>query len=109
NREVSEAPWPEINLSKAIWTIDQARFKSNVEHTVPLTDGALALLNGLPRFTRGDHVFSTTFGEKPTVISDKIKNQIDRRLAEILGRELQPWVIHDLRRVVRCDLSTLRI
>jgi integrase len=109
HREVSEAPWSEINLSKAIWTIDQARFKSNVEHTVPLTDGALALLNGLPRFTRGDHVFSTTFGEKPTVISDKIKNQIDRRMTEILGRELRPWKVHDLRRTARSHLSALKI
>jgi integrase len=109
HREVSEAPWSEMNLGKAIWTIDQARFKSNAEHVVPLTDDALALLNGLPRFRRGDHVFSTTFGEKPTVISDKIKNQIDRRMTEILGRELRPWKVHDLRRTARSHLSALKI
>src|SRR5262249_24676289 len=79
------------------------------EHVIPLTDDALALLDGLPRFKRGEYVFSTTFGEKPTVISDKIKNQIDRGVAEILDRELQPWVLHDLRRVVRSHLSALRI
>jgi len=109
HREVSEAPWSEMNLGKAIWTIDQARFKSNAEHVVPLTDDALALLNGLPRFRRGDHVFSTTFGEKPTMISDKIKNQIDRRMTEILGRELRPWKVHDLRRTARSHLSALKI
>src|SRR5262249_47788650 len=109
HREVSEAPWSEIDLGKAMWTIDQARFKSDIEHSVSLTDDALALLSGLPRFKRGEHVFSTTFGEKPTAISNKIKNQIDGRMAEILGRELQPWVLHDLRRVVRSHLSALRI
>jgi Arm domain-containing DNA-binding protein/integrase-like protein len=109
HHEVSEAPWGEFNLNKGLWTIDQRRFKSNAEHVIPLTDDALALLDGLPRFKRGEYVFSTTFGEKPTVISDKIKNQIDRRMAEILDRESQPWVLHDLRRVVRSHLSALRI
>jgi integrase len=121
HREVSEAPWSEIDLSKAIWTIDQARFKSNAEHIVPLTSDLLALLNGLPRFKRGDHVFSTTFGEKPTMITDKVKDRLETLMLQVLQeaakarREnpskivLKPWVIHDLRRTVRSHLSALRI
>jgi hypothetical protein len=45
----------------------------------------------------------------PTSITGKIKTRIDRRLAEILGREVQPWVIHDLRRTVRSHLSALQV
>jgi len=121
HREVSEAPWSEFDLAKKTWTIDQARFKSNVEHVVPLTDDVLALLEGLPRFKRGEHVFSTTWGEKPTMIGDKIKTRLDALMLQALREAakaraedapkvaLKPWVIHDLRRTVRSHLSALRI
>jgi integrase len=109
HREVSEAPWSEFDLVKKTWTIDQARFKSNVEHVVPLTDEVLALLEGLPRFKRGDHVFSNTWGEKPTMITDKIKTQFDTLMREALSVKLKPWVIHDVRRTVRSHLSALKI
>jgi integrase len=109
HREVSEAPWSEFDLVKKTWTIDQARFKSSVEHVVPLTDDALALLDGLPRFKRGEHVFSTTFGEKPTMLTDKIKGKIDALMARELGAKPKPWVVHDLRRTVRSHLAALRI
>jgi hypothetical protein len=109
HREASEAPWAEFDLTKKTWTIDQARFKSNVEHTVPLTDDVLTLLSGLPRFKRGDRVFSTTFGEKPTMITDKIKRQIDAMMAQELGTKPKPWRVHDLRRTMRSHLAALQI
>ncbi|PWT84411.1 MAG: integrase [Proteobacteria bacterium] len=109
HREVSEAPWTEFDLTKKTWTIDQARFKSSVEHIVPLTDDVRTLLEELPRFKRGNHVFSTTFGEKPTMITDKIKKKIDALMARELGAKPKPWVVHDLRRTVRSHLAALRI
>ena len=109
HREVSEAPWSEIDLAKRAWTIGQGRFKSAVEHVVPLTSDMVALLEGLPRFKRGSHVFSTTSGEKPTMITDKIKQKIDDLMAQKLGAKPKPWVIHDLRRTVRSHLAALRI
>jgi len=69
----------------------------------------VALLEGLPRFKRGSHVFSTTSGEKPTMITDKIKQKIDDLMAQKLGAKPKPWVIHDLRRTVRSHLAALRI
>jgi integrase len=109
HREVSEAPWAEFDLDKKAWTIHQERFKSNTEHVVPLTNDMLALLNGLPRFRRGNYVFSTTWGEKPTMIGDKVKQRIDSLMAQDLGAEPKPWRIHDLRRTVRSHLSALQI
>ena len=109
HREVSEAPWSEFDLGKRTWTIGQDRFKSAVEHTVPLTSDVVALLDGLPRFNPGEHVFSTTAGEKPTVITDKIKKNIDTLMAQEMGAKPKPWVIHDLRRTVRSHLAALRI
>lgn len=109
HREVSEAPWSEFDLPKRTWTIDQARFKSSVEHVVPLTTDAMSLLDGLPRFKGGDYMFSTTAGKKPTVITDKIKDKIDTLMAQEMGAKPKAWVIHDLRRTVRSHLAALRI
>ena len=43
--EVLEAPWGEINLDAAIWTIPPERMKAKREHRVPLSEPALALLH----------------------------------------------------------------
>jgi integrase len=109
HHEVSGASWAEFDLQNGLWTISEERFKSELPHAVPLTQPVLDLLARAPRFQSGNHVFSTTFGRLPTCISGKLKTEIDRRMAAILGRELQSWKIHDLRRVVRSHLSALRV
>ena len=119
HHEVSEAPWSEFDLTKGIWTISQERFKSDAVHQVPLTDDVLALLRELPRFKHGVHLFSTTFGVRPTRINEKKKAKIDARMLRTLKAmartrgedpaELRPWIIHDLRRTLRTHLSAIRI
>ena len=121
HEEVAGMRWREIDMQARVWTIAQERFKSGAEHRVPLTDDMVALLDGVPRFRGGDHVFSTTFGRKSTRIHDKIKHKLDRRMLRMLrwlarrrgdaakGVELRPWVIHDLRRVLRSGLAAARI
>jgi integrase len=121
HREVADARWGEFDLAQKVWTVPPERFKSDSVHQVPLSEGVCALLATLPRFRTGDHLFSTTFGEKPTVISDKIKRELDARMLRTLRAmawmrgddprriELKPWVIHDLRRTVRTHLAALRV
>jgi hypothetical protein len=53
----------------------------------------------VPRFNSGDHVFSTTFGKSPVRGFSALK----RRLPALDGE----WVIHDIRRSVRTNLSAL--
>ncbi len=45
--EVIEARWPEIDLEAGVWTVPPARMKSGLEHRVPLSDPAMALLRKL--------------------------------------------------------------
>jgi integrase len=90
-------------------------------HVVPLTDGMLEVLATIPRFKQGDHVFSTTFGEKPAWVGAKIKKRLDglmleelRSLAEERGDDpekirVDRWTNHDLRRTLRSGLSALRV
>jgi integrase len=107
--EASDGRWREIDLTKKVWTIPPERFKSNATHTVPLTDEVIDILESLPRFVGGDHVFSTTGGAKPINGFSKAKSRLDGLIAEKLGAEPPPFVIHDLRRTVRTRLSSLRI
>jgi integrase len=104
--EVSGARWPEFALDKKVWLVPPERFKSNATHLLPLSDQAIAILNDLPRFTKGDHLFSTTFGEKPVAGFSKAKTRLD---ALMTARLSAPWVTHDIRRTVRTKLASLRV
>jgi integrase len=107
--EVAGAPWSEFDLKVQQWVIPPARMKSAAAHSVPLTGEAIEILEGLPEFERGDFLFSTTFGEKPVNGFSKAKDRVDRLMRQGLGQELQPWVIHDIRRTVRTHLSSLPV
>ena len=108
--EVADAVWSEFDLAKGIWTIPAARMKGKNgkarPHSVPLTADILAILRSLPRFNRGEHLFSATNGETSVWITDKVKRRLDAAMTEKLGR-LPPWVNHDLRRTLRSRLSEL--
>ena len=122
--EVADAIWSEFDLPNERWTISAVRMKGKNgnarPHVVPLTDGILEVLATIPRFTQGDHVFSTTFGEKPAW-GAKIKKRLDelmleelRSLAEERGDDpgkirVDRWTNHDLRRTLRSGLSALRV
>jgi len=45
--EVLQARWTEIDLTESVWTIPGSRMKAGREHRVPLSDPALAVLQGL--------------------------------------------------------------
>jgi integrase len=123
--EVADAAWSEFDLAKGIWTIPAARMKGKNgkarPHSVPLTADILAILAGLPRFERGEYLFSVKHGLQPVWTSDKIKQRLDARmlrtiraLARQRGEDpakvnLPPWVNHDLRRTLRSRLSELRV
>lgn len=117
--EVAEARWREFDLDKKLWSIPIARMKGKAAHVVPLTDDVIAILRSLPRFARGDYLFSTRFGASPTNGFSKYKARLDRRMLlswRALGRiagvdrnTLKPYVLHDIRRTMRTHLSALPV
>lgn len=119
--EVGEARWREFDLRSRVWTVPPERFKSDASHRVPVTDGVMAILDTMPRFEKGDHLFSTTFGAKPVSGFSKAKARLDRlmlrylqALARARGEDpkkvtLEPFVLHDVRRTVRTRLSGLKV
>ena len=47
--EVIDARWSEIDLVAKVWTVPRERMKGHREHRVPLSDGVIEILEGLPR------------------------------------------------------------
>jgi integrase len=107
--EVAEARWREFDLIQKLWSIPPERMKGAAAHEVPLTDEAVAVLAALPRFKKGDYLFSTTYGARPVNGFSKAKVRLDRAMTAALGGEVDPFVIHDIRRTMRTGLSALPI
>ena len=102
-------------LEDDLWTIPGARYKTKLDHVVPLTKAALALIGGKPAGTNGNSwfVFSTTHGAKPFSGFSKAKVELDKAIADIrtkAGRApMPPWVLHDLRRTARSLMSRAKV
>jgi integrase len=126
-RQRGDAPidWSRFDQQRLTWTIPASRMKGRNgkarAHVVPLTIDMLRILEGLPIFVSGgDFLFSRNAGRRPAVMSTEIKDDLDARMLRTLramarqrgddpGVKLEPWVQHDLRRVVRSGLSRLKI
>ena len=63
--EVLGARWSEIDLEARIWRVPKERMKAGKEHTVPLSDAALALLRKLAAIRQGEYVFPGQSGDPP--------------------------------------------
>jgi integrase len=55
--EVLRARWSEIDLRTKTWTIPAERMKAGKDHRVPLSDGALRVLEAMARVRQGEFVF----------------------------------------------------
>jgi integrase len=101
--EVAGMRWSEINREGATWIIPPERSKSRREHLVPLGSIALAILEALPTWDGGDHVFSTRGGRTPVSGFGKAKSVVDDA-SGVTG-----WRLHDLRRTCRTRLAALGV
>jgi integrase len=102
--EIAGARWGEVDFDAGLMTIPASRMKGKAAHTVPLTPTAVEILRSLPRFVRGDYMFSGQTGDRPFSGFSKAKTRLDRSIGTIT-----PFTLHDLRRTVRTRLSELGI
>jgi integrase len=89
-----------------VWVIPARRQKSNVEHAVPLSPLAVEIINSLPN--RGGTVFALEGGGPMSGFSSR-KAWFDNIVAADGDGAMEPWALHDIRRVVRSGMSALRI
>ncbi len=119
-REVSNAPWNEIDREVGEWLIPEERSKSGRPHLVPLSDEACALLDGLahgrenphgPIFTTDGKVGIAGFSKMKEALDAEIELLLDAhpKICELLGGSFAPWVVHDLRRSLATGCQGLKV
>lgn len=113
--DIARASWSEIDFDKKTLTVPAARFKSDRDHVLPLTDDVVTILEGVKRWKNCPWVFSLD-GKVPATIGHKVKGRLDEKMLAVLREtpgnddaEIAPWVNHDLRRTVRTRLSELDV
>jgi integrase len=87
--EIGSLRWAELTADCIV--LPASRTKNHTPHSLPLTPAALALLP--PR--RGAFVFGLRGGFSEWSVA---KARLDERIAEIEGKAIAPWRLHDLRR-----------
>ncbi|WP_100635916.1 tyrosine-type recombinase/integrase [Marinomonas sp. ef1] len=75
--EVRGATWNEIDLENKIWIVPAERMKARKEHRVPLSSGALKILDELPRVAGGNLVFP---GQQGKQMSDMTLTAVLKRM-----------------------------
>ena len=75
--ELRGALWSEIDVQAGLWHIPAARMKADRDHRIPLSAGAITLLESLPRFGGTDLVFPSS---KNTMLSDMTLSAVMRRM-----------------------------
>jgi integrase len=68
--EARAARWNEIDLAAKVWTIPAKKMKAKVEHRVPLSDTALAILNPLKPLQTAPDGLVFPGGRKASPLSD---------------------------------------
>jgi integrase len=98
-----------------LWTIPGARYKTKLDHVIPLTDAVKALIGEKPDGINGNSwfVFSTTHGAKGFSGYSKAKRALDAEIAKLReadGRDPMPrWTLHDIRRTARSLMSRAKV
>ncbi len=94
----------EIDNEQHVLSIPASRYKTGVEHSIPLGDEAWDIVRGLPVWNEGDYLFSTTGGVKAINSAGAAKKKIDA-----LAPTDVPWRIHDFRVTCKSRMSALGI
>jgi integrase len=102
--EVAEMRWPEIDLATKRWTLPKERSKNEREHTVPLSDSAVAILRALPRIGDSDLIFTINGRNRITAF-----HLIKQRLDALMPSNTAPWTLHDLRRTFASGCARLGV
>src|SRR3984885_14976704 len=105
--EVATMEWSEIDLERHVWSLPREKAKNDQGHDVHLSQQAVDLLLALPRI-EGGLVFSTN-GRTAVSGFSRSKERLDGLMAKSIGHEVDPWILHDLRRTAATGMAGLRV
>jgi integrase len=108
-RRSEAARMPDTELSGDDWTIPGARYKTKLDHVIPLSQAARDLLAKIPRIKGVEYIFTTD--STPISGFSKFKEEFDKTVTAELRKQdpkakpLPRWTLHDLRRTGRSLMS----
>jgi integrase len=105
--EVASMEWDEVDLKGGVWSIPKAKAKNGLGHEVQLSREAIDILSALPHIA-GDFIF-TTNGKTAVSGFSRAKERLDAAMAARAGRDIEPWILHDLRRTATTGMAALKI
>jgi integrase len=94
-------------LVDGIWSVPGSRVKNGRSFSLALPQLALQIIEALPPIS-SEFVFSTN-GHAPVSGFSKTKRQLDTAMAEIAGKPVPAWRLHDLRRTAASGMAALGI
>jgi len=117
-REIAHASRPEINELQKLLEIPRGRYKGKRDHVIPLVTEVVQIFEDLPRWNKGDFIFTTTAGEHPVSGFSKAKSRLDKLAQTILqentpaGEEVKQiarYRVHDFRVTCESGMAALGI
>jgi integrase len=107
--ELARARWSDIDFAAKTWTVPDANSKTGVGYVVPLSDWALREFRTLQRMAKGSHwVLPANGGAKPAD-PKQLTRGVAKNQQRFLARGVKPFVLQDLRRTCRTNLSRLKV
>ena len=95
--EVRRATWDEFDLESAVWTVPEAHMKRYRPHRVPLSTGAVAVLDEARGLSGGDLAFRGPHGEKlgPTAVGNALKKADVNATGHGFRSSFKDWARHE--------------
>lgn len=116
--EVAEAKWAEFdfNQEKPTWTLSEKRTKNGRVFVLPISPFIIDILNGIPRVSQCDYVFTVT-GKTPIIGFSDAKERLEKQVKILIEKMKnqnnylfsENWRIHDIRRTVATGMARIGI
>ena len=104
--EVVGATWSEVDLAERVWTIPGERTKNRLEHRVPLSDQALAVLDVVRLQATGSGAVFPSRRTGGVMVHSLLSRAIGRERAKLGVDHFTP---HDLRRSAASHMTALQV
>ncbi len=106
--EWARARWDWLDAECTRLEIPGTEYKTGKTQVVPLSQQARSVVRSLPKAGAGPFLFSSDGGAKPVSGFSKAKARLDQLLV-CRGRNLDDWVVHDLRRSMATHMERIGI
>ena len=109
-REIGNAQLGWLDRANACLDIPAEAYKTRESTIIPLIPQAVEIVQRIPKPPRGPYLISSNGGRRPvwTVTPEALKRIRDGAEAE-LGRKIEHWTIHDLRRTAATHMARLGV